>query len=112
MITKEQFQTALDTLNAYKTQCEEAYREEIADMPLFINETVDSYVLDTALSPRCFNILKYNGERLGVNLNSELKVGELSKVSELAFLKCRNAGMSSLRELRDLCFHSNINLLP
>jgi hypothetical protein len=41
-----------------------------------------------------------------------MKISELSKISISKYLKCRNAGKSTLKELKELCFYAGISLQP
>lgn len=114
-ITYEQFQEALKIVNEYKTQLEEHYKiakKETEGISKFANVTKETKLYDTGLSVRCLNILKANGDKLGINTNWDMKLEELSKLSISKFLQCRIAGKKTLQELKELCFYANVKLLP
>lgn len=114
-ITYEQFQDALKIVNEYKTQLEEHYKiakREIEGISKFANVTKETKLYDTDLSVRCLNILKANADKLGINVNWEMNLSELSKLSMSKFLQCRIAGKKTLQELKELCFYADVKLLP
>jgi DNA-directed RNA polymerase alpha subunit len=114
-ITYEQFQDALKIVNEYKTQLEEHYKiakREIEGISKFANVTKETKIYDTDISVRCLNILRENGEKLGINCDWDMKLEELSKLSMSKFLQCRIAGKKTLQELKELCFYADVKLLP
>ena len=114
-ITYEQFQEALKIVNEYKTKLEEHYKiakKEIESISKFANVTKETNLYDTDLSVRCLNILKANADKLRIDVNWEMNVKELSKLSMSKFLQCRIAGKKTLQELKELCFYADVKLLP
>jgi len=114
-ITYEQFQEALKIVNEYKTQLKEHYKivkKEIEGISKFTNVTKKMKLYDTDISVRCWNILRSNYDKLGINNNREMKLSELSKLSMSKFLQCRMAGKKTLQELKELCFYADVKLLP
>lgn len=114
-ITHQQFREALNIVNEYRTQIEKHYKfakKEIESISKFANVTKETKLYDTDISRRCLNILRLNGDFLGINVNWNTKVKELSKLSMSQFLKCRIAGKKSLNELKELCFYADVKLKP
>lgn len=114
-ISYEQFQDALKIVNEYKTQLEAYYKttkREIESISKFAHVTKETKLYDTHISVRCFNILKANEDKLGININWRTNLSEFSKLSMSKFLQCRNAGKKTLQELKELCFYADVKLLP
>lgn len=114
-ITYEQFQDALKIVNEYKTQLEEHYKiakKEMEGISEFANVTKETKLYDANLSVRCLNILRANDDKLGINVDWEMKLSELSKLSMSKLLRCRIVGKKTLQELKELCFYADVKLLP
>ena len=114
-ILYEQFQESLKIVNEYKKQLEEHYKivkKEIKGISRFANVTKETILYNTELSLRCINILRANEDELEIDVNWEMKLEELSKLSMRKFLQCRNAGAATLQELKELCFYADVKLLP
>ena len=115
MITYNEFQKALKIVNEYKTQLETHLKEvtkEVNSIGKSANVNAEMNLRDTDCSVRLFNIIMSNRDKLGIDCNDEIKISELSKISISKYLKCRNAGKSTLQELKELCFYAGISLQP
>jgi hypothetical protein len=115
MITYNEFQKALKIVNGYKTQLETHLKEvtkEVNSIGISTNVNVEMNFRDSDCSVRLFNIIMSNRDKFGIDSNSEMKISELSKISISKYLKLRNAGKSTLKELKELCFYAGISLQP
>ncbi|HRH83603.1 MAG TPA: hypothetical protein PK210_05135 [Bacteroidia bacterium] len=114
MITHNEYLKALNIVMEYKTQLEAHLKQVTKEANIIEKQShanPESEFYDVG-STRLVNIINYNREMLGLSLNSKTKISELSKISERKFLKCRNAGKGSLKELKELCFFAGVSLQP
>jgi hypothetical protein len=115
MITYNEFQKALKIVNEYKTQLETHLKEvtkEVNSIGKSANVNAEIKFFNADCSVRLKNNIMSNREKLGIDCNDEMKISELSKISISKYLKCRNAGKSTLQELKELCFYAGISLQP
>ncbi len=114
-ITYKEFQEALKIVKKYKIQLQKDYdiaKNEMKNISKFLNVTKETKIYNSGLSQRCLNILKGNEDKLGIEINRESKVSELLNLSITKFSECRIAGKMSVDELKELCFFTDIKLLP
>ena len=115
MITYNEFQKSLKIVNGYKTQLETHLKEvtkEVNSIGKCANVNEEMNFRDADCSVRLKNIIIFNRDKFGIDCNCEMKISELSKISISKYLKCRNAGKSTLKELKELCFYAGISLQP
>lgn len=115
MITYKQFQKALNTVKKYQAQEEARVNKintEVSSALKFLN--LDTILYDTNISVRLLNILQSSSaeQHLGIRINGSTKIKEFSKISISKFMKIRNSGKKSLKELQEFCTNSGITLLP
>ena len=108
MITREQYLDAIILIKKYKEQINE-------DICLIDNIIEDEDFKETYIynicSVRLGNALTVlNDVYLKYDDYSKIKVSDLSKFSEIDFLKCRRFGKRSLDEVKDICKKAKIKL--
>lgn len=115
-ITHEQYKVALQIVYKYQTQLElelKRTKEETSRISKFSELTKDSYLDYGDISTRLLNILKANIDHFCDHGDMrEIKIRDLEGLSENLFMKFKNSGDKTLRELKELCYYTGINLLP
>lgn len=108
-LTREDYEHAVATIEAYKKQL----AQELEDIKSEKNYSSTTNIDDTKISCRLRNALAAfnNGEvkKFGKPI-WEVTLGDLSKYSEIDYLKTRTFGKKSLDELRDLLLCAGFNL--
>jgi hypothetical protein len=107
MITKEQYNEAVNTIKAWNLQCMDGIKN--FDQPKEIVDLKDKYLIGFVNS-RVFNVLKIWFFR-GNNIN-DIKINQLQTVSKKAIKKADGIGKKSMLELDELCKKANIQMLP
>ena len=114
LVTYEEFQKALKTVNDYKQKVKEHYdyiKKEAEGVSKFVNVTKETILEESNVSTRLINILICGYEKWNIGkINRKSQIKELDGLSMSDFLKLRVAGKKSLEELKELCFYAGINL--
>lgn len=111
-ITYEQFKEAFQVVRDYHKQVSEPYKEAqkaLKSIHRFGDVTKETLIRDVC-SVRVRNILCCCR-----SLNPygfEIKVGDLSKLSEEELSRVRNFGTRMMAEIKQLCFYAGVQLLP
>ena len=112
-ITIEQYKEALKIVNTYSIQIKNHYENvesEIKQISPFANNTKETLLCDANMSARLRNVFRYRYEDLGIKRISEAKLSDLNGMSITKFSKYRNVGKSTIKELKELCYYSGIEL--
>lgn len=114
MITKEQYQKAIEVVENYLSQIQEERLDEDTMYwykyhSKLLGITEDDLLINIA-SVRLLNILKKNREHLNIDLKPSTSIKELSKISFMQLKSCKNCGPNTLWELRAICYYAQIRL--
>jgi hypothetical protein len=123
MITYHEFKKALNVVNKYIKQHEidleslspvndKTVNPEPENHAEFAHVHAEMRVCDTNCTPRLYNTLRFSSQRFGIDWNREIKMKDLSNISVSEFLKCRNVGVNTVEELKEMCFHAGVTLQP
>jgi len=112
-ITLEQYQEALKVVQEYKTQLQNHYNQiisEVDSVSKFADHDGETLIIDTNISVRLINILVGNLHHLVGIYGRDAKIKDMEGMSMRSFLKCRNVGKETLKELQELCFYAGVTL--
>ncbi len=117
MVTKREFENALEIVKLYAEQLEKInskLNEAIGPEPGTVSQ--DELFRDTAYySARLFNVLANNRQQVGIRTNTDflnLKVKDFSQISKRQLFNCRHFGEKMKRNIESLCRAYNIEMLP
>lgn len=114
MITKEQYQKALEVVENYLSQIQEERLDEDAMYwykyhSKLLGITQDDLLINIA-SVRLLNILKQNRKLLNIDLEPLTSIKELSKISFMQLKRCKKCGLNTLWELKAICYYARVRM--
>lgn len=118
MITKVQYDDAIKIVHKYLLQSQIDVPSEKTThwIKKYVNligiQKEDN--LNTIASVRLLNVLFSYRIKLGISCDifefHDIKIKELSNISLKVFSECRNAGTTTIEELKAICYYAQINL--
>ena len=119
MVSYEEYCNAVQVIKQYKLQLEtDLYKvtKEVNDIEKFTSLNSETKIGEVDCSVRLWGKMRdYFYHELGVGhgqMNHEIRVSDLSKISLSKFSKMRQAGKATIKELQELCFDAGITLQP
>lgn len=114
MITRKQYETALEIISEYRNQIKREY-EEIR-YEISFTHTSDTKLENTHMSVKLYNILRSNARKFNLNVDyfdkNSSTIADLKNISMSEFLTVRLCGKKTLEELKNICIHAGVIMKP
>jgi len=110
-ISEHKFKSALSIIRKYKEQYllekEKEFKETHPEIK-FLDVTLDTDIRDCDISIRLLNgLMSMDWPRA-----KYFKIKNLATMSKSDFLRRRNIGIESIKELEELCFYAGVEMMP